>query len=485
MAESAPSDHLWILAKNSTAMLVANVIVAILMFGFIRSAAQKLGPDGFGTYTLAVTISTMLVSTIDFGSSLLVIRQVAKNRTTAGAYLVNGGILRGVSTAVMVPLLVLVVHIVDKPSSVKVAIWVSGLSATFLSWTEFFLAFFNAFEKMEFTAFIKLLDSVLLAAGGILYLSRFSDPIGLLWVYVIVRCSLMLLSLMFVFKILPVRSNVMPSRSFSMTLLNQALPFGILVAFRLIYFQVDTVLLSAWSGTRGETNVGIYQAALKLIVFLMVVPDMLSRAMFPVLSQYASHSHQQVQKLLGKALSYFCIFSLPFLVGVLILGDKIVLFLYQGEYSPSVVVLRILSLMIPVRFCSYALGITLSAIDKQKARTFSAGLSAVINIVLNLVFIPLFGFVGVSIVRIVTEIVLFGGYYFFVSKSLSKISFKAMLLKPAFAAILMGIGLLLLKNANILMLIAFSVPLYFVLLLLVKGLPKEDLYLIRRAILQR
>ncbi len=485
MTENKLFSRLWIFAKNSTAMLAANVAVTVLMFGFIRAAAQRLGPDGFGTYTLALTISTLLVSIIDFGSSLLVVRQVARNRTTAGAYLVNGGVLRGISTVVMVSVLGLVVYVVDKSSSVKIAILVSGLSAVFLSWTEFLLAFFNAFERMEFTALIKLLDSLLLTVGGTLYLSRFSDPTGLFWVYVTVRCGLMLLSLRLVLKILPVRLNIVPSQNFSKDLFNQALPFGVFVAFGLIYFQIDTVLLSAWSGTGGETKVGIYQAALKPIVFLMIIPDMLSRAMFPVLADYASQSYQQVQKLLGKVLGYLFVFGLPLSVGVLILGDKIVLFLYQSEYLSSVIILRILSLIIPVRFCSYALGVTLSATDRQKDRTFSAGLSAAINIVLNLVFIPFFGFVSVSIVRVTTEMVLFGCYCFFVSRNLFKIPFKAMLLKPAFAAMLMGIGLLVFRNAHMLTLIAFSVLFYLVLLLLMKGLPKEDLSFVRRAILQR
>ena len=60
----------------------------------------------------------------------------------------------------------------------------------------------------------------------------------------------------------------------------------------------------------------------------------------------------------------------------------------------------------------------LSSIDEQNKRMVGQGVTALFNVMLNVLLIPTLGFVGAAVSTLITEIFLFVIYYWFVTKSL-------------------------------------------------------------------
>ena len=79
-------------------------------------------------------------------------------------------------------------------------------------------------------------------------------------------------------------------------------------------------------------------------------------------------------------------------------------FLYY--YPASEQALRILAIGIVFMFVNNAFIGTLNAIDRQSSFTWAALWSMVVNVGLNLIVIPLFGYIGASWATVVTEIAL-------------------------------------------------------------------------------
>ena len=107
----------------------------------------------------------------------------------------------------------------------------------------------------------------------------------------------------------------------------------------------------------------------------------------------------------------------------------------------------------------------------------TTGSAAVVNVVLNLLVIPKYGYIGSSWATVVTELFLFLFNYALIRRSLFTLSLKDFI-KPAIAGIIMGGILYFLPAWNVLILIAIGAVIYFILLFLLGGIQKEDLRIV-------
>jgi O-antigen/teichoic acid export membrane protein len=105
----------------------------------------------------------------------------------------------------------------------------------------------------------------------------------------------------------------------------------------------------------------------------------------------------------------------------------------------------------------------------------------VVSLLLNLILIPAWGAIGVSLVSLFTIAVAVVQNYGYISRNLFEIRWLRLLGKPTCASLLSG-GLLLIMRAQPLFL---SLPLvlsvYGGLIVVLKIFPREDLWLVRRA----
>ena len=96
--------------------------------------------------------------------------------------------------------------------------------------------------------------------------------------------------------------------------------------------------------------------------------------------------------------------SLPFVVIVLLLSEDFIVAFFKSEYLNSVLPLKILIFGVVFAFLNFIFGAILNACDRQKTQTTLIGVMMVVNIVLNLLFIPHFGAVGASLAALLANV---------------------------------------------------------------------------------
>ncbi len=64
--------------------------------------------------------------------------------------------------------------------------------------------------------------------------------------------------------------------------------------FAALYFQIDTVLLNSM---KGETTAGLYQAAFRLLVIVLIVPDIIAGAIIPTITRLYANGDMKWEKL--------------------------------------------------------------------------------------------------------------------------------------------------------------------------------------------
>lgn len=198
-------------------------------------------------------------------------------------------------------------------------------------------------------------------------------------------------------KITPLSLNL----KFTKSLFKEALPIGLMLIFNLIYFRIDIFLLSIF---RSTTDVGIYGLSYKFFDFLIALPLFLSNSIYPVLigKREDKNAFFQIVK------KYF-IFSLAFSVFLIFIFwfTSPLFSLIKKDFIASVLPFRILLLSLPLFFTTSILQWTLIAQGKQKFLMYVYLFCAILNICLNIIFIPNFGYIASAIITGVSELIVF------------------------------------------------------------------------------
>jgi O-antigen/teichoic acid export membrane protein len=187
---------------------------------------------------------------------------------------------------------------------------------------------------------------------------------------------------------------------FSKQLLKASLPLGLMLFFNLVYFRIDIIILSLYKNT---TDVALYGYAYKYFEFLLAIPLFLSNAVYPFLLRSLKNLRRNYQ-FSQKYLRLSLLLSLLILIPAWILAPTIAI--VKNDFLPSVHILRILLLSLPIFFLTNLLQWILIAKNK-KTYLLKIYLScAITNTALNLIFIPSYGYTAAAIITCVSEMLI-------------------------------------------------------------------------------
>jgi len=119
----------------------------------------------------------------------------------------------------------------------------------------------------------------------------------------------------------------------------------------------------------------------------------------------------------------------------------------------------------------------LNACNRQTVNTINMGIATAFNIILNIILIPRYTYIGASISALASAILLVSLGLPWIGKvaQYSKKYIFGKFLKILFSSTAMGVIVYLLQNnVSILLLLPIGVIIYFTLLIAVKGVTKED-----------
>ncbi len=213
------------------------------------------------------------------------------------------------------------------------------------------------------------------------------------------------------------------------------------------------------------------------IVSIVWVPYV--NTIFPVMSRFHKGNIGNFNWLCRKTVIFILAVTLPVAIGGTILSDKIIFFLYKKAYGNSIGVFQILIWSIIFMVFSAFLCRVLMVLGRQKLYLAISFLGVVINIGLNFLLIPKYGYIGAGIATVVTQILLMLVYLQVVYK-IFKIFEWGKILKIIVACGLMAILVCLLREGNLVLTITSSTIAYTICLLGLKVFSNEDLAMIRK-----
>jgi len=469
------------IARNTTLLLLSNVVGFVLGFFFTMYIARYLAAEGFGVLSFALAFTAIFGVLTDIGLQTLMIREIARDKTLAQKYLGNIAVLKVFLSIITFGLIALTAQLAHYPADTVRVIYLLGLSMVLGSFSSMFYGVFRAHERMEFEALGGALGGGLLLAGAFWGIHHDYSIAGFAWVYFVV--SIIMLGYGFVvsaWKFTLPRIEV--DLGFWKQTLKLAWPFGLAAVFVAINSWIGQVMLSSM---KGNEAVGWYNAANRLVIILQFIPLAYFGAVFPSMSRFHITSKDFLKFIQERSLKYMLILGIPIAVGSTILAEKIILLIFGSGYHESIIVLQILVWATAFSFVSGIFANLFQSINKAMIPTKILIICAVVNIILNVALIPKYSSTGASITIVVTSFVALALSFFWGSRVGFGISVKNLAniaVKVLIASAVMGLPVYYFRNFYILALIPLVALLYFVVLYIIGAIDKDDKLLLRQII---
>jgi O-antigen/teichoic acid export membrane protein len=466
------------IARNTLLVFISQVLYYILTFFTVIYTARYLGADGFGILSLALSITGIFAMFIDMGLSTFMVREVSRDKSTANKYIPNVTLMRIILSIVTVIIIILMVNVINYPEIVKIVIYILTVSIIINAISGVFSYVFQANEKMEFLLISNLILSGSMLLGTLIGVFNQLELLYFAYLYIISNLLVFIfitLSYLWKFK----RPNINIDWSIWKPTLKEAWPFGVAAMSGLLYTYIDSILLSIF---QSNTVVGWYSAAYRLMLVVLLIPNTFNTVIFPVMSPLFKSSTESLKLINERYFKYMIIIGVPLGFSTTFLAEKIILLVYGAGYTNSIISLQILIWTMVFTFVGASFVQVLQSINKQLIITKIAAVCVIINIILNLILIPSFSFIGASVATVLTEIVLVSYTIYATTRlgyGISELNVKKDLLKVLLASAVMSLFILYFNYLNLALIVIISIIIYLVLLILLKVFDDTDKLIIR------
>ncbi len=421
--------------------------------------ARIYGAEEFGKIALSITITGILLYIADFGLNAYSTREVARDNSIIRSLTSTTLKIKFLSSAFTLLITWIIIEVLDYPSDTRLLLYLFSISIIIFSFTSYLVALFRGINRFEYEAIVYLVQSLTVLFSVLSIIQNEGTIHNIAGVFIFSRVLGLLTALILYRRLLRGTASVVQFRSLK-TVARQSFPFAMHALFGTLYLQADTVFLSKLGG---DLEVGLYQAAMRIVIVLLYLQDILANAFFPSLSRLYKLSTDELIKKAKQLNFYLFTLALPLSTGIYLLSPGIISTAYTQEYSGSALILQFLSWLILLRFVAASYGILLSASDNQHLRMIAVVIAVTINITLNAMIIPEYGARGAAAVSVLTNVFVMGIYVYFVKRKLNAFLLDISFVKIFGLNLLIGFLLYNLKDINIGITIPISILLYIFL----------------------
>lgn len=193
---------------------------------------------------------------------------------------------------------------------------------------------------------------------------------------------------------------ILPELSFFKVTIRGAWPIATTLIINTLYFRVDSFILTA---DYNFSEVGSYNLAYQVFQNVIVLPTFIMNGYYPLMLKSLNESKavffEQFKKMMLILLGLSAIAAL----GGWFLAPLIVRILAGKGFLGSVESLKLLSLSYPAFFVSSLFIWVLMAFKKYKVMFLIYLFGFMVNVILNLIFIPKFSYIAASWVTVICE----------------------------------------------------------------------------------
>lgn len=458
------------IAYNALFSSVARVLEMVIGLIIIKLTTNYLGVDGFGDYGTVMAFVYIFSVLSDFGLYSIVVREISEDGSDEEKIVNNAFSIRFLLGLFIMISAYFVSMLFPYSNQVRFGILVASFGYWIFNIIQVLMGLFQKHLAMDKVSVAEFLGRVFQLFFIVLCI-KFN--FGFFWILAAMFLS-GVVNLFFVFLYSKKFINIRVSFDFEVwkDLILKSFPLALSAILVLVYFKLDTVLLSVMQESR---DVGVYSLAYKIMETLIFFPSMVVGLTMPLMSRFAFEDREKFKSISQRTLNFLLIAIVPVVVGIYTVADRIIYLLSGPEFFDSIAVLRILAVALSFIFLGALFSNMIIALRKQKSLAYIYAIGAVFNFTANIIFIPRYSYFGAAWTTLITELLVTILMVWVVYKNANFIPSFRVLGKSLLSGLIMALFLTSLYFVNIFVLVVLGAFVYSVSIYLLGGISKEDM----------
>lgn len=374
-------------------------------------AARWLGPIGFGDYSYVSSVLAIAFLFSDWGVNVLLARDVQQK--TEDSSIFSSALVVKLSATFVSTLVGLLLPFFMSGMPLMLSLFVT-LSFAISNIREIYVSLMTARQRGELETISSLIEGVVtIILIGVLFFTHRTPAVFALTTTLGLLVSLFF-SIFLVRKYLLIRIE-RPNFERVKYYFKSGFPLALFGIAGFIFFSSDQLFIKHLLGVE---QVGYYSLATRVIYAAILIPNLIASVLFPVFARMVGQKkavHSFFQKgfigllLLGGVMGFIILLTKPFLLWM------------APQYSSALPILNVLVFILIFLFPSLWSDFVLVAFHKQRQNFLITISAAALNLLLNLLLIPIFGILGAAYASIISQIINTGATYIYATVVIRKI----------------------------------------------------------------
>lgn len=393
--------------KNMGWLAAPNALVKPLWFVFITYVCIRfMGLEQYGVLTAALALMSICDGSLNLGTSVYTVREVARQPDQSETYFSNLLVARLVLSMVAVAT-GLGIRWLLGTGAMDVVLF-AGTYVFFRNLLEYCRALFQSHELFHVEAASTVVEKLLVVAGGSWALLIQPDAAsGLLGMSAGMGLAFGGTLFWTTRNVAAVRLSLI-SKDFYRKALPHALPLGLSSLFVLLYYRTDSIMLEVMEG---QLVTGQYGLAFRITEAMILLPYIATVVLLPRLSALFESDMSAFSRLFRRGMWGMSAAAVLASAVVWLLSPWIIALLDGSpQAEPAVGLLRILLLSFVLNCINQIGTVHLTATHQQNRLAVVLAVAAAANIVLNLILIPEWSAAGAAWATVATQILILVGF---------------------------------------------------------------------------
>lgn len=398
-------------AYNTLVQIIGKIVGFFISGITLVLIAEHLGTSNLGIYVTIVAFVGFFSTLADLGVNLILVRDIAQNE--AERVRITGEFFgfRLTFSLIIMALAPLVAALIPQYGELIVkGVVIAVITQFLLLINQLFISLLQTQLLLDRGVLAELVNRLVTLTLIVTVIHR--GLTGDDFFYAILYISLIgavvntAITYLFARRLWPITLHLNPA-TWKRTLLVVA-PIGAFTFLGMVHFKADTIILSL---LKPPHDVGVYGYAYKIGEILFTFPTMFMGAVFPRLSQLLHSDRAKFNQFAQTSFDVLLIGTIPFLSFVFIMAKYFTLLLSRGSYSDGIQAgysLEILTVAMMAWFIGTFFIHLLIIANGYRGLIRNLSLAVVVNIGLNLYFIPRYSYLGAATTTVLTEALMLG-----------------------------------------------------------------------------
>lgn len=407
------NEHIKTIAKGASVFFIGLLISKIFSYLYRLVIARGMGPEAYGIFSLCFAIISVVSALTIFGLPNAVERYVPyhiKDKAKVKGiilFVLQVGIITSVSAMIILYLFAPMLSMnFFKNSQLLESLKIFLISIPPLSILTIYEGISRAFKKVEYPMYShNIVYSIinLVAAGLSVYLGfgmmglSYGLIISILTALVLIFILVERTSFNLFDKIKPIfiRKEI----------LNFSGPLAFAGMFSLIIGWTDTILIGYFMN---ESSVGLYNSAIPTVNLLLTAPLAVISMLVPATAVLlSSNKFKEIKESYTISTEWIFFLNLPVFLIFVLFPQQILSVLFGAEYIPAAQTFVLLSIGFFMLSLAQPALKMLELLNKTRFYMAITSVAAILNVILNMILIPLKGIEGAAFASLISLSLIF------------------------------------------------------------------------------